>query len=263
MTLHIIGTSHIAKESVEQVRKYFDDEQVDILAIELDEGRLHALIEDTKHDTKQERRTKGKRRGGISLREVRTIGVKGYLFAKLAHWAEHSLGDKVGSAPGTEMLSAYHIARAKNIPVALVDQDVRITLKNISRRFTWGERWNFVKDIFLAILTALHIVKPNKTAQLVLQDLTKVPREHLIQELLKETKKRYPTLYYTLVTERNKIIARRIASLQHEHPSAHILAVLGAGHEKEVITWYQKYMKADYFQQTSVSTDATFKKPKL
>ena len=122
MTLKIIGTSHIAKESIQAVEKAFE-EQVDIVALELDDERLKSLV-NREHDHKKTT---------LRFRDVRTLGVKVYLLARLISWAESHLGSKVGNAPGTEMLKAYKLAKTKKIPIALVDQDVRITLQRLTK----------------------------------------------------------------------------------------------------------------------------------
>ena len=42
--LEIIGTSHIARESVEAVEGYIESRRPDIVAVELDARRAHALM---------------------------------------------------------------------------------------------------------------------------------------------------------------------------------------------------------------------------
>ena len=238
MTLKIIGTSHIAKQSVQEVENAFE-EHIDILALELDDERLKTLLE----------KEHSKNKTTLRFRDVRTLGVKVYILARLISWAESHLGSKVGTAPGTEMLKAYKIAKIKKIPITLVDQDVRITLQRLTK-LTWKEYYYFIADMMKGLLAGMHIIKQEKIVGIeLLQDLDKVPREEIIEKLLLQTKQRYPTLYRTLVTERNKIIARRLSALQHEQPRAHILAVLGAGHKKEVYTLYEKYMKMEYVKR--------------
>ena len=66
-------------------------------------------------------------------------------------------------------------------------------------------------------------------------DLRKVPAEKAIAKMLKVVKKRYPNFYKVMITERNKVMAQRLFLLQSQNPEKLILAVVGAGHEKELI----------------------------
>ena len=42
--LVFLGTSHIAKQSLDEVKKYISNEKPDIIALELDRNRLQALM---------------------------------------------------------------------------------------------------------------------------------------------------------------------------------------------------------------------------
>ncbi|MBI4139679.1 TraB/GumN family protein [Candidatus Woesearchaeota archaeon] len=240
MTLNIIGTSHIAKESILDVRNAFDGGSIDILALELDDGRLRAILDRDKL---------GSKHLSFSFRDVRNLGVKTYLFARFISWAETYLGRKVGISPGSEMLQAFKLAKKNNVSVALVDQDVRITLKKL-RGLSWKEYWNFFVDLFKGVLAGFGFISRKSIPGFeVLHNLEKVPSDDCIEKILLQTKFRYPTIYRVLVSERNRFIARRIASLQHQNPGAKILAVIGAGHKKEVEHLYNKYMNMDYIKR--------------
>jgi pheromone shutdown protein TraB len=65
--------------------------------------------------------------------------------------------------------------------------------------------------------------------------LTKVPEEKLIQQLIKQLKQRYPSIYKVLIQERNKVIAKNLAALIKRNPEDKIVAVVGAGHETELV----------------------------
>ncbi|MBW3011222.1 hypothetical protein KY326_03320, partial [Candidatus Woesearchaeota archaeon] len=62
--LTLLGTSHIAQQSLDQVKESIEKIKPDIVALELDKNQLFALIS-------------GKRRKP-TLRDVRAIGLKGY-----------------------------------------------------------------------------------------------------------------------------------------------------------------------------------------
>jgi len=51
---------------------------------------------------------------------------------------------------------------------------------------------------------------------------------------------RYPNLYRVLVAERNQVLAKNLTQLIQTHPEKKIVAVVGAGHETEIINQIQK-----------------------
>ncbi|HSU72841.1 MAG TPA: TraB/GumN family protein [Candidatus Binatia bacterium] len=218
MDLVIVGTSHIAKESVREVTHRIEKEAPDIIALELDKGRLHALL----HPKQQKSR----------MRDIRHVGLKGWMFAQLGSWAEKKLGRHVGVSPGQDMLTAFRIAREQKIPIALVDQDITITLKRFSQTLTWRERARFVIDIVSGVLKRKDFGF----------DLRTVPSEKVIAQLIGRVRKHYPNVYKVLVVERNDVMARNLAMLMKLNPGKKILAVVGAGHERELEALVQKYL---------------------
>lgn len=210
--LVLIGTSHIAQQSLREVEHAIEEEKPDIIALELDIKRAYALMHKVKHK--------------LTWRDIRRIGVKGYLFGVIGAWVEEKLGAKVGVKPGSEMKMAINIARKKNIQLAFIDQDIEITLKKLSKAFTWKEKWSLIKDIFQAVFS--------RKKQLYF-DLRKVPTQGIIKKLMVKVKKQYPNLYRVLVVERNQIMAARLATIMKSYPIKKIVAVVGAGHETEIL----------------------------
>ena len=215
-----VGTSHIAKDSVKKVRTVISEKKPDIVAIELDRKRLLGLL-----DKKNKRK--------LSLGDIRRIGLKGWLFASIGQWIQNKLGSKLGVLPGSDMLAAYKAAKKEGAKIALVDQDIEITLKKLSKRISWRERWNFLVDL----VKGLVFKKGIKI------DISKVPESELSEKLITELKVRYPNLYAVLIAERNKIIAKNLAKLVRTFPGKNVVVVLGAGHVKEVNNLLKKYLK--------------------
>src|SRR3989338_1465415 len=158
--LMVIGTSHIAKQSLEDVKEAIEGWKQDIVALELDKRRLYSLF---------------RKPGKIRIYDIKRIGIKGFIFFLVGAWAEKKLGDMVGVAPGSEMKNAIGIARKNNIKIELIDQDIEIT------------------------------------------------------------KKRYPNVYKVLIEERNNVMANNLHNVMSEHPDKKILAIIGAGHEDDIL----------------------------
>lgn len=220
--LILIGSSHIAQESIAKITETFTKSQPDIVAVELDSNRLHALLSG-------ERRT-------LLLKDIRKVGVKGYLFAQIGSWAEHKLGEGVGVSPGEDMVTAVRLATAHKLPVALIDQNIAVTLKEFSLHLTWKEKWRFVWDIMKAVFGP---------KQEIPFDLRTIPNPKVVRSLTHQVKKRYPNIYKVLVTDRNTFMAKKLAAIMRAEPDKTILAVVGAGHEEDVINLIKKKLRQE------------------
>lgn len=222
--LTVIGTSHIAKQSLKEVESTFLKENPDIIALELDKKRFIAL-------TQENKATK------ISFKDLRKIGFKGLVFNLLGAWIEQKLGKLVGVKPGSEMVAAIKLAKKHKKNIALIDQDIEITLRKISSAISFKEKLNFAIDLLKGIF-----FKKSELKRLGLKeiDLTKVPSKNIINKIIKEVQKRYPNLYRVLIEERNQIMASKLYELMKINPEKKILAIVGAGHEEEIIKIIKK-----------------------
>jgi len=200
-SLILIGTSHISLESVKEVKETIEKTHPDIIALELDLKRFKQLISAKKHK--------------ISIRD---IGKKGFLLNLIGAYIESYLGKKVGTTPGVEMKEAIQLAKNNHIKIALIDQDIQITLRKLKSRITFKEKLNFIKNIFKGIFLQ----------QKLSFDLSKVPEQKLINKLTLEIKRGYPSIYRTLIEERDEIMADALLNLIKEDKK--VVAVIGAGH---------------------------------
>ncbi|MBW2986111.1 TraB/GumN family protein [Candidatus Woesearchaeota archaeon] len=218
--LTIIGTSHIAKQSIKEVREAILKEEPDIVALELDKKRLAALLSEKK--------------GKVSVKDIKHVGLKGWIFSIIGAWVEKKLGDQVGVSPGSDMVAAFKAARKAKAKVALIDQDIEITLKHFSKELSWREKWNFFVDIIKGLIF-------RKTE--IGFDLSTVPTQATISKLIKKVKKRYPNIYKVLIVERNKVMASNLTSLLIQFPDDKIVAIVGAGHEKDILDIVKRKLK--------------------
>ncbi|MFO8016597.1 MAG: TraB/GumN family protein [Candidatus Woesearchaeota archaeon] len=219
--LSLIGTSHIARQSVEDVKKAIEAKP-DLVAVELDNNRLKAL---------------NQKKSRVRPGDIFRIGVAGFLFALIGAWAQKKLGGIVGVEPGTEMLTAVRLARKNRIPLEMIDRDITITLARLSRNITWKEKLRVPFDIIKSILFRKRELERLGIKSL---DLTKVPPRKIIKALTKELKDKFPNVHKVLVEERNEHMARRLSGLMDSHPGQRIVAVVGAGHEEDILGMVKK-----------------------
>jgi len=221
--LTLIGTSHIAQQSIQEVIQTITQQKPQIIALELDQTRFYAL-------THKEKRK-------VRFSDLPRIGLKGYLFALIGAYIQKKLGQIVKVQPGAEMLTAIKLAKKNKLKIALVDQPIEITLKRFSQELTWKEKFRFLADLFKGIFFRKREIKKYNLEKL---DLTKVPEEKLIQKLIKSLKQRYPSIYKVLIKERNQVIAKNLFNLIKKNPEDNIVAVIGAGHEKDILNLIKK-----------------------
>lgn len=215
--LTLIGTSHVAKESILQIKEFVELENPQIIAIELDRRRAYGLL------------TKGNNPNIFYI--AKKIGLGGLLFYLIGQFIQNKIGKILNIQPGSDMLTALKLAEKKKLKFALIDRDIEITLKRLGKNLTWKDKKNFVIDLFGSIF------KRNPNFKI---DLSKVPPDDLILNVIKIIKERYPGTYRTLILERNIIMANRLINIMNSYKS-NILAVVGAGHVEGICKIIQKH----------------------
>jgi pheromone shutdown-related protein TraB len=201
----LVGTAHISSESVELVRQVIEQERPDCVCIELDERRHRALIEKTRWE-------------GLDLREVirdRQLSTLALNFLLSSY--QKRLGGQLGVLPGSELLEAALTAESLNIPVALCDRDVRITLRR-----AWAALSLFEK----AKLASAALLGFTEEPQLDEAELRRIRDRDVLSELMDELGRVMPPLRRVLITERDGYLAQKI----RETPGAKLVVVVGAGH---------------------------------
>jgi pheromone shutdown-related protein TraB len=205
----LVGTAHVSKKSVETVSKVIEEEKPDVVCVELCSDRKHALLEEKKwEETDIEKVVK---EGRIYLFLIQVL---------LANF-QRRVGEELGVKPGSEMLEAMKKAQEKNIPVELIDRDVRVTLKRAMDKTSFAERMRILGTVFSGFLSG------EEVDEKLVEELKS---EDMISKLLKELSEDAPSVKEVLVDERNRYIADRIASLDAKK----IVAVVGAGHLKGI-----------------------------
>ncbi len=219
--LTVIGTSHIARQSLQEVRQAFED-RPEIVALELDPKRLHAVVSGEQ------------RRPGIG--NIAKIGLKGYLFTLIGSFVQRKLGKVVGVSPGSELKEAFLLARQSNARVALIDQDIELTMRNFSKALGWREKLRFLADMLRGLL----FPKSEMRRWELDFDLRKVPEKRVVRKMLGRVKERYPGIYKALIEDRNNVMAKNLAAIMRQSPDKKVLAIVGAGHEEEIIALLKK-----------------------
>lgn len=217
--VHIVGTSHISKQSLNDIKKEFLDFQPDFICIELDKQRFASLM---KGDQK------------LNFKAIKILGIRGFLFVLISRYFQQKLGKITGMKPGAEMLYAAQLAQNNKLNLGLIDKPIDQTIRKLMKKITFREVMRFIGDILMSIL-------PFKNKKKIKINLAKVPPEKLINQLIKELLTKYPSIFNVLIDERNKFMARRLVIIAKKNPDKKILSVVGAGHKKGMLKLLKKY----------------------
>lgn len=214
-----IGTSHISSQSIQEVKEVIHNKKPEIIALELDQKRFFALLKENKQKT--------------SLKDIFNMGFVPFLINAVGSYMQRKLGDLVGVKPGSELRQAILLARQNKIKLALIDQDIQLTITKLSKNFTTKEKFRFLWDI----------IKSPFAREKIKIDLTKVPDDKIIKMVIQRLKKRYPSLYRVLIDERNKIMAKNLYNLKKENLNSQIVVIVGAGHLPQLLNYLKEYDK--------------------
>jgi pheromone shutdown-related protein TraB len=197
----LIGTAHIFKESVDEVKETIISEMPEAVCIELDPKRYYGLLT-------------GQRMSFVDI--VKAKGIKTGIIAGFLGYVERKLGEDMGVFPGKEMITAAQYCKSINARLYLIDRDAEITVEKMTR-IPFKEKLTLVKALILS---------PFQKEKIRL-DLNKENIESLIEGLRNLS----PYLYRVLIEERDQFMAEKIKKIEEKR----IVVVVGAGHVKGIL----------------------------
>lgn len=209
-TFHLVGTAHVSPESVELVENTIDDVEPDVVAVELCEQRHEAILNQSRWDEKEI--DKVIREGKAHL----------FLMQLMLTNFQRKIGEELDTKPGSEMIEAVEKAQEKGIEVALVDRDIRTSLKRAFNELSWKEKIGLAYGFLEGFL---------EEGEEDVQDLLEEMQDtDVLTEMIEELGREAPSFKKVLLDERNEYIAYKLMEIEQNN----IVAVLGAGHLKGV-----------------------------
>lgn len=207
----LVSTSHVARESLERVKKAVEKEKPDCIAVELDIDRYRYMQSEEKNS-------------GSTLEMIKHLGLATFSVYWIMKKFQNYFGKKTGIMAGSEMLKAIELAKEKKITVALIDRPIGITLARI-KSLPLSEKLGLFKLLVMGVFgIAMPFVKKEQF------DLNKVPSKKIVNQAMDLLEKELPGFYKILVHERNIVMARNLKNLTGKFDK--IVCVIGAGHEK-------------------------------
>ncbi len=203
--IRLVGTAHVSQKSIDEVRESIASFEPAIIAVELDPPRFAAL--------KQKDRD-------ISVTDILKSGNFSQLLVQwILAYLQRRIGMDVGVEPGAEMLAAVEEAERCEIPIALVDRDIRLTLSRFWRTMSLWEK------IKLVAALAASIVGLGGSDDIDVDALTD---QDVVTAALEEFRSFAPHAAEALIDERDAYIAYKLIGLKDRYER--VLGVVGAGH---------------------------------
>ncbi|MCR4948857.1 MAG: TraB/GumN family protein [Treponema sp.] len=201
----LVGTAHVSKESVEEVKNTITELKPDCVAVELDEKRADSIKNSSRYSELDLVKVLKKNEGFLLLANL--------ILASF----QRRMGLNAGVKPGDEMIAAMNAAEENGIRCTLVDRPIQITLKR-----AWGKNSFWGKCKLLATLLSSAFSKE----EIEPAEIEKLKERNEMDSMMNELSEYMPVIKTVLIDERDQYLASKI----WESEGNNIVAVLGAGH---------------------------------
>ena len=222
----LVGTAHVSRASVEDVRGIIASEKPDCVCVELDEGRYTSLL-------------KGSTWHELDIGKVIRDG-KGFLLLSnlVLSSFQRRLGADLGVKPGEEMLAAVQAAQELGIPHSLCDRNIQITLRRAwSKTGVWGK-----SKMLAAMISSVFADE-----KLGPEEIEKLKQKDILASMMEELAEFLPAAKEVLIDERDRYLAVKIMQAEGRK----LVAVVGAGHLSGITRHIEELSKSDLHQDLS------------
>jgi pheromone shutdown-related protein TraB len=206
----LVGTAHVSARSVAEVAAVIEQTRPDSVCVELDQTRFDTLVDTRRwHD--------------LDVAKVIREGRVTYLLTALALSAfQRRIGERLGVRPGAEMLAAIEAARRVGARVVLADREIQATLRRT---------WHSLARRDRAQLALVLVISPfAKHEEIGEERVEQLKDGAAMSDMLEELARAMPGLKRPLIDERDLYLI----SMVREAPGKRIVAVVGAGHVKDM-----------------------------
>ncbi len=206
----LVGTAHVSRESVQDVRTVIQAVQPESVCVELCESRYHAIAQ----------RDNWKKLNIFRvIREKKSLML---LIQLIMSSFYRRLGEQLGVQPGAEMIEGIDQAKAIDADLVLADRDIQITLKRV-----WGYLNVWSKFKMAAQLLASLFVSETIDEEMIEQ----MKQQDQLEALLDTFSESLPGVKERLIDERDIFLAQNIRSA----PGDTVVAIVGAGHVSGIV----------------------------
>ena len=260
-TIHgitLIGTAHISSHSAQLVKETIEKQRPQVVAVELDSMRLKSLLE--KHQevndthnastSSQTHKSKQKKVKTNNSKMIKQVGLFGFMFIKIAGYAQKKMGRAFHIEPGVDMLAGVNTAKELEIPLCLADRPILHTIAEF-KKLSFRQKFSMVKRM---LFSNMSYEERKELAQNIQQDNI---TEETILKIISTLKDNVPELYDILIHKRNQYMVNKLIQLK-EKGYENIIIVIGAGHMPGMIELLQQKLGDEDTQDDSNATQMSF-----
>ncbi len=209
--LVLLGTAHVSRASAEAVARLLENEDFDAVAVELCPSRYHALM----NPDALER---------LDILQAIRQGRAQVILANLALGAyQQRLAEELGVEPGAEMRVAADEARARGLPVLLIDRDIGTTLKRVYRSVPWWRRLGLVGALLGSVVSREKVDE---------KEIERLKEGDILESTFSQFADEDQGLFEPLIAERDRYMVARLCQELADAGLRRVLVVVGAGHLK-------------------------------
>ncbi len=218
-TIHLVGTAHVSKKSIEDVQTAVETFAPDTICVELDERRYKNLTNENKWKDTNIVSVIKKRQGMFMIASL-----------MLSAFQQRIGSD---SPPGAEMLEGIRIAKEKKLRLSLCDRPLDKTLIRAWRKTGFFSKFKLLEALFSASFS---------TKKLDVAEIEAIKDQNAVDAMMQELGDYLPSIRAILIDERDRYLAKKI----FETPGKNIVAIIGLGHLKGVVDCLHALHAKDY-----------------
>ena len=204
-TIYLVGTAHVSRQSLEDVRKTIDTVKPDTVCLELDSERYKNLT-----DPQRWKKT--------NIGKVIREGKAALLLSSLIMSSfQRRIGKKLGVNPGAEMAEGARAGEECGAEIHMIDRDIQLTLKRTWRNL---DTWNKLKMMFQLTASLFAVDEVDE------ETIEELKEQEKLGDILQIFGDEFPQVKIPLIDERDQYMAQKL----REAPGENIVAVVGAGH---------------------------------
>ncbi|MCK0473118.1 TraB/GumN family protein [Halalkalibacter sp. APA_J-10(15)] len=201
----LVGTAHISKKSVEQVKEVIELERPDSVCVELDEQRYHSVMKGNSWKDMDVFKVIKEKKSTLLLMNL------------IVSSFQRRMAKQFGIKPGQEMIQGIESAKEVDAKLVLADRNIQITFARIWHGVGFWGRAKLLTQLVYSIFSKDEISE---------QELEKMKSKDMLNSMLTEFTETFPRLKVPLIDERDQYLAQKIK----QAPGEKVVAVLGAAH---------------------------------
>ncbi len=204
-TIYLIGTAHVSKESVKDVKRVVEAVEPDSICIELCEARHRAIVDQDNWKKMNIFKV---------IREKKSL----FLLAQLIMASFYRrMGEKMDVQPGAEMIEGINLAEKTGAELVLADRNIEITLKRVWGHLTLWHKMKMTAQLMMSLFI------DEKIDDKMIEEMKNQDQlEHIMETFAEE----FPEVKKRLIDERDIYLAQKVRNA----PGKKIVAIVGAGH---------------------------------